>query len=62
MTEPLAVDEISAAKLLGLSRSSVRRNRTIPFAKVGGRRLYPVDRLKAWLADRVNEQASREAA
>jgi hypothetical protein len=56
---PLLVDEKTAAQLLGVSRSFLRKGRTEgqhhgrtqapPFVPVGGRRLYRVADLKAWV-------------
>jgi hypothetical protein len=53
-TTPLAVDEKTAADLLGLSPSSLEKDRVqghlgVPYAKVGRRVLYEFAGLRHWL-------------
>jgi len=50
----LAVDEHAAAKILGISAMTLRRDRCdgrlgIPFTRIAGRIVYPLVALEAWL-------------
>jgi excisionase family DNA binding protein len=50
--EPLLVDAQAAARLLSLSRRTVwemARRGELPSIKVHGRRLFSVERLRAWV-------------
>jgi excisionase family DNA binding protein len=51
-TEPLLIDYLQAAKLLGISKSTLERrvkNKTIPHVKNGSRVGFSVESLKAWI-------------
>jgi excisionase family DNA binding protein len=50
--EPLCIGERDAAKLLGLSERLLQRLRAegrIPYAKLGGRVVFPLATLRAWV-------------
>jgi len=60
---PLAVGTRDAAKLLGLSERSIAElvaRQEIPSFKLGGRRLFSVEALRAWIAAKA-ETAESEA-
>ncbi|MDR1515442.1 MAG: helix-turn-helix domain-containing protein [Synergistaceae bacterium] len=58
--QPLMVNDVDAARLLGVSASYLRKSRSTgavghrtpppPFVRVDGRRLYRVADLRAWVA------------
>ena len=56
--EPLAVDTPTAARLLGVSESALNKariyapERSPPFRKIGRRVVYPLEGLRAFLAQR----------
>jgi excisionase family DNA binding protein len=61
--EPITVGALAASKLLGLSERSIAElvsRDEIPSIKLGGRRLFSVEALKAWIAAKV-EAAKSEA-
>jgi len=56
--ERLLLSAQEAAKALGVSQrtlwgQTVPRG-TIPFVRVGGRVLYPIDRLRRWIDEQAN--------
>lgn len=56
---PLCVGKRDAAKLLGISERTLTSRSVegeIPSFVVGGRRLYPVELLQAWIRKKVAEQ------
>lgn len=59
--EPLAVDQRTAAKLLGVCDKTLRamtRDKAIPCKQAGRRLVYSVDALRAWLRSNPCEAAS----
>lgn len=65
--EPLVVNEKTAAELLGLSPSSLEKDRVhghlgVPYAKAGRRVIYQVADLKSWLDDHRVVQTSSGCA
>lgn len=58
--EPLAVDAPAAARLLSISIRSLRAlvaSNEIPFARLGGRVVFPLADLREWLHRRVKANA-----
>jgi excisionase family DNA binding protein len=56
---PLAVRSREAAKLLGISERLMwewTRSEGVPHCRIGGVVLYPVEELRAWLAERSGLQ------
>jgi excisionase family DNA binding protein len=63
--EPIVVTAADAARLLGISRSTVAnlaRQGTIPVLRIGSRVLVPVAALRDWVEGRLKEDAERYAA
>lgn len=59
--DPLALSETEAAKLLSLSSRTLyamRQAGTIPHAKLGGRIVYPLAELRAWLSERTEKPSA----
>ena len=62
---PLAVGTRGAGKLLDISERNIAElvaKNAIPSFKIGGRRLFSVEALKAWIAAKVAAAAEIEAA
>ena len=62
--ERLALRPAEVAKALGIDDRTLRRwqrDEGLPFARVGGAVLFPVDELRAWLAERASGERRVEA-
>lgn len=56
--EPIAVGRREAAAMLGISERLLwtwTNTKTIPHARIGARVLYPVEGLRKWLEERVEQ-------
>jgi hypothetical protein len=56
----IMVDAAGAEKLTGVCERSLRNHRC-PFVRIGSRRLYRIEALKAWAAQRESSDASEPA-
>lgn len=54
----LLVGGREAARLLGMSQRSIERH-GLPSIRIGGRRLYSVDALRAWIAERLAAEGAQ---
>ncbi|MEZ5748706.1 MAG: helix-turn-helix domain-containing protein [Caenibius sp.] len=63
--QPIAVDEMAAANITGISVSSLQKMRVRgggpPYAKVGNRVRYRIVDLEAFMAERVRNSTSEAA-
>ncbi len=53
---PIAVDAVAAAKMLGISHRTLidlAIRGDVPTARIGRRRLFPIDELRRWLSERA---------
>jgi excisionase family DNA binding protein len=64
-TDPIMIGQREASRVLGMSERTISKmigDDEIPTLKIGGRRLFSVEALKAWIAAKVAAAAEIEAA